>query len=228
MGIVFGMTGVEEPKYVLLQSKPFEIRSYPPYIVAEVKLNPSNPEDNSAFRVLAKYIGVFGNPENESQRQMSMTAPVTMVSKASAGSDGADSKVAEGEKMAMTAPVFRSNRYMGFVLPFEYVKLEDVPRPLDSRIELRAVPERIVACSTFSGYYSHEVGRNHFRHLKAQLLEAGLVENTSDVDEDMTWQSAQYHPPYTLPFMRRNEIWMDLNEAMPTVKSLLQKLRSVK
>jgi|LauGreDrversion4_2_1035121.scaffolds.fasta_scaffold1309570_1 hypothetical protein len=73
MGIVFGNTGSEEPKYRLLQREPFEIRSYPAYIVAEV---PMIEGDNSGFRILASYIGVFGNPENESRRQMAMTAPV--------------------------------------------------------------------------------------------------------------------------------------------------------
>ncbi len=52
---------------------------YVPYAVAEVRWNPSTaPEnfDNQCFRILAKYIGVFGDPNNVARRSMAMTAPV--------------------------------------------------------------------------------------------------------------------------------------------------------
>lgn len=242
MGIVFGMTGVEEPKYALLQSTPFEIRAYPKYMMAQVEMSSSDPNDKSAFRVLAKYIGVYGDAENEGRRSIATTAP-----RISSGSGSGSGHTGSGEKMAMTAPVVRSGQFMGFVLPFEYVNISDVPRPTDSRIQLMEVPERVVACRAFSGYYTQDIGRAQFRELNAQLMAADLVpkpaadsssssssssangnDNENNNDEDMKWQAAQYHPPFTLPFMRRNEVWVELNEAMPPVRTLLQKLRNVK
>ena len=60
MGIVFGITGSKEPTFQLLKSGKYEIRKYNPYFIAEVSCDNSNEE----FQILAKYIGVWGNPEN--------------------------------------------------------------------------------------------------------------------------------------------------------------------
>jgi hypothetical protein len=45
------------------------------------------------------------------------------------------------------------------------------------------------------------------------------------------WQVAQFHPPFTLPFLRRNEIWIDLktmdehaNDKFPATPKLMQAL----
>ena len=107
-----------------------------------------------AFRALAQYIGVFGQPANEGRQAMAMTAPVTMTPQKPAG-----------ERMAMTAPVVQSEQKMGFVLPFNYTRLEDAPKPINDKVKLRLVPEKVVACRTFSGWYTHEVGRAQFKEL---------------------------------------------------------------
>ena len=63
MGIVFGMTGSKEPAFKLIKSAPYEIRLIQPYCVAEVS-NVGETQINDSFSILAKYIGVFGSPEN--------------------------------------------------------------------------------------------------------------------------------------------------------------------
>eukprot|EP01036_Dinobryon_divergens_P030553 gene30553-39815_t len=83
MGIVFGITGAPEPSYQLLKLPQkaiakidlisFEIRRYQPFVVAEVPL--SDGEDNVGFSALARYIGVFGQPENVQKSTLAMTAP---------------------------------------------------------------------------------------------------------------------------------------------------------
>ena len=64
MGIVFGKTGSAEPSFSLLASsaKGYEVRSYPTLFTAAVAMEDAG--DNNAFSILAKYIGVFGQPEN--------------------------------------------------------------------------------------------------------------------------------------------------------------------
>ena len=75
MGIVFGSTGTKEPAFTLLSSStttagsiPYEVRTYPPYFVAEYRDTFDDNDikkDSKSFRVLANYIGVFSTPENE-------------------------------------------------------------------------------------------------------------------------------------------------------------------
>jgi len=69
MGIVFGITGTQEPSYQLLRlparlvsqniqnSFPYEIRKYESFFVAEVPMNEG--EDNGGFGELARYYNIF-------------------------------------------------------------------------------------------------------------------------------------------------------------------------
>ena len=213
MGIVFGMTGSAEPAYNVISAGMLaggELRFYTPFIVAEVP-NPPGRGNGDGFSVLAKYIGVFGEPANEVKRAMAMTAPVTMVNRP--------------ESMAMTAPVTMTSRsgtdYMGFVLPFEIQDLDQAPRPLDSRITLRKVPARLVAVRTYSGWHSDEVARGQYIILKEELKKHGLCDEHRE-----DYEVSQYHPPFTLPFLRRNEIWCELKQSpsLPAVGKLLASL----
>ena len=81
-----------------------------PYVVAEVIDKDSRGEtnDNNNFSLLARYIGVFGKPENQRAAAAFMTSPV----------------ITEGQKMAMTSPVVsdKSSKSMAFVLPEEIQK----------------------------------------------------------------------------------------------------------
>ena len=218
MGIVFGMTGVEEPKFTLLPSSlgaAGELRMYPQYVVAEI-LKPI--DDNQGFNVLAKYIGVFGDPANEGKKALAMTAPVTLTP-------------APATKLAMTAPVLTTPssttgyEYMGFVLPFDITRAEDAPRPIDKRVTLRTVPPRLVACRSFSGWYSSETARSHFTTLNEALVKEGL---NDDASANLPFEVSQYHPPFTLPFFRRNEVWLELRQSLPAVKKILEAAAKVK
>ena len=67
-GHLFGMTGTAEPSFSVVPSGlggAGELRMYQPFIVAE------------GFSTLARYIGVFGDPQNEGKQPMAMTAPVS-------------------------------------------------------------------------------------------------------------------------------------------------------
>ena len=123
MGIVFGSTGTKEPGFTLIKtlSGNAELRLYRPYVVAEVIDKDSRGEtnDNNNFSLLARYIGVFGKPENQRAAAMAMTSPV----------------ITEGQKMAMTSPVVsdKSSKSMAFVLPEEIQKVEQAPVPTNKR-----------------------------------------------------------------------------------------------
>jgi len=113
----------------------YEIRYYSQFFIAEVPM-PSYNDNGQSFQILAKYIGVFGNPANEKQVPMAMTAPV----------------ITQPMKMAMTAPVITSpsssssSESMSFVLPFEFTDMSEIPKPNDKRITIKHIPKRVLSC----------------------------------------------------------------------------------
>ncbi len=186
MGIVFGKTGSAEPAFTLLKAtNGYEIRSYPNLFTASVKMPENAP--NNAFNLLAKYIGVFGEPENRQKESLAMTAPVLT-------KEIKDKKGTEEKSMA-------------FVLPFNKKRINDCPSPTDKRVLLEEIPSETVAVIKFSGWYSDDIGKNHFKKLKELLRGDNIIDIPENNDDFMV---AQYHPPFTLPFLRRNEIWVKL------------------
>ena len=192
MGIVFGITGCEEPKFLSLvaSSARYQVRLYDPYFIAEaVGCSGGVGGEDQSFRVLAKYIGVFGTPENVSKAPMAMTAPVLMVP-------------TSPQKMAMTAPVISSSSsVMSFVLPFHFKSMSEVPSPTDKRVRVRQIPTRVVAVRGFSGWYSDAEATKHREELRQQLVADELVRDGAALE----WSVAQVSdcmlpfPPYVGP-----------------------------
>jgi hypothetical protein len=108
---------------------------------------------------------------------------------------------AEEEKIAMTAPVQQSmagEKEMAFMMPAEYA-LKDLPEPEDQRVSFREAPAYTAAVIQFSGWASADKADEHWQQLRRFLIAEGI---------EITGQPTlnQYNPPWTLPFMRRNEI----------------------
>jgi len=180
---------------------------------------------NGGFRRLARYIGVFGVPENGMETPIAMTAPVVT-----------EAPSITPTKIAMTAPVVTqngnagANATMAFLLPAEFAEkhasVGTLPQPSNPAVRLREVPESIVAVSSFSGYVSEAKVREKLSALRRVLRSAGLHEaaknsgagapgaaaGEADEAAPCEWRLAQYHPPYTLPWFRLNEIWVTLRD----------------
>ena len=108
---------------------------------------------------------------------------------------------AEEQKIAMTAPVQQSmagEKEMAFMIPAEYA-LEDLPEPEDQRVSFREAPAYTAAVIQFSGWASAEKADENWQQLRQFLIAEGI-----DITGEPTLN--QYNPPWTLPFMRRNEI----------------------
>jgi hypothetical protein len=185
-------------------SSGYEIRSYSQYFIAEVPQTPGG--DGPAFQTLAKYIGVFGDPQNQAHQPMAMTAPVLL-------------EPIKSQKIAMTSPVVQQADTMAFVLPFEFTKIEQIPVPTDKRVKIRAIPKRILAVKGFSGWYSVAEGMRQLHSLTQMLKTDKLIKEDSG-DNDLNWSVAQYHPPFTIPFLRRNEIWIELDPTNSVLKDI--------
>lgn len=183
---------IEEPKFTVLEkSGAFELRAYAPRVVAETLVDGSLDDASGAgFRRIADYI--FGN--NTSQKggseKISMTAPVGMVPKTAS------------EKISMTAPVAMQQSggqwRMYFVMPSQYT-LSTLPTPNNPAVTLRELPETRMAVLRFSGLAGEEKAATKTAELIAWL-------KSKNITPIGTPELARYNPPWTLPFLRRNEV----------------------
>lgn len=187
---------LEKPEYeVLFEDDAIEYRLYSPYLVAEtvVTIDRSyNSASNEGFRRLLDYIS--GN--NTVDSKIDMTAPVQMTMTESSA------------EIAMTTPVQSQEGdgqlQISFMLPSNY-SIEDAPIPADTRVSLRVIPSRLMAVIRYSGRWT-ESNRNRYEsRLRERVSEAG-IEILSAAE------SAAYNPPFTPPFMRRNEIMFEVAE----------------
>jgi len=181
---------IEEPKYTIIEkSDVFELRAYSPKILAETIVSGSLAEASSAgFRLIADYI--FGNnssPTGDNQK-ISMTAPVTMTPKS--------------EKISMTAPVTIEQTgeqwRIHFVMPSQYT-LTSLPKPNNPAVTLREVPASNYAVIRFTGFAGADKTTRKTADLMAWLDSKGIIPTGKP-------ELARYNPPWTLPFLRRNEI----------------------
>ncbi|MEM1260890.1 MAG: heme-binding protein [Pseudomonadota bacterium] len=181
----------EEPRYTVIATyDDFELRQYEPYLVAETTVDGDfQASGNTAFRLLAGYI--FGN--NEPAEKMAMTVPVTR-------RDG------PGEKMAMTSPVTRQTGPLAttyqFVMEDKYT-LDTLPAPLDPRVTLKTVPGRMVAVRRYRGRINERNYQKNLTILQKALGDSGLTPLGAPL-------SAVYNGPFTPPFLRRNEVLIDI------------------
>ena len=187
----------EEPKYtVLSQTENFELRRYDEQLVAQTWVSgDQNMASRAGFKVLADYI--FGNntaPSGESSK-ISMTAPVTMQSENKNSSD-------ESQKIAMTAPVSMQQNdgkwRVQFIMPSQYT-LQTLPKPNNSNIEIVKVPAKNYGVIKFSGLAGSEKVAAKTAELQS-WMQAQKLRMSGEPE------LARYNPPWTLPFMRRNEI----------------------
>ena len=187
----------EEPRYeVIKKEEGFEVRRYQPMIIAEVLVTGTLSEaSNKGFRQIADFI--FGNNEDPVKKQsekIAMTAPVTMEADTSS-------------KIAMTAPVTMEGAggawKMAFVMPSKFT-MDTLPKPKNPNITIKQMPAQQVAVVTFSGWVDEEKLAAQTTRLNEWMAKSGL--KTSG-----TAQLSRYNPPWTLPFWRRNEVWMKLD-----------------
>ncbi len=187
---VFGMPSVEEAGYdVLKKHDTIQIRQYKPLLAAQTEVDASYDEaSKKAFQRLFDYIS--GN--NKAQQKIAMTAPVIQEK--------------QSEEIAMTAPVFQEKSgktwFMSFVLPADYT-LATAPVPLDCTIVLKEIPSKKVAVLSYTGFLSEQAIDEKTSELKSWLDANGYKAISSP-------RSAGFDPPWTLSFLRRNEVHIDV------------------
>ena len=187
----FTVMAIEEPEFISIEKKDaFEIREYKSKLIAQVLVSGTfDSASNKGFRLLADFI--FGNNKtNEGSKKIEMTAPV-ITREAS-------------EKIEMTAPVISEETergwYISFNMPKEYTK-ETLPIPNNSEVKIIEVPSEKFAVITFSGLVRDKKYVEMLNLLNEEMKKRNLEAKGPPV-------LARYNPPWTLPFLRRNELML--------------------
>jgi hypothetical protein len=195
---IFGVRLSEEPAYetMAVLGDRLDIRAYGPRVIAQTQIAATSREASAsdAFSILADYI--FG--KNKAKTRIDMTAPVETL---------------DPQRIAMTAPVETTTRgdrlTMRFFLPAT-LTLETAPVPLDSRIVLRETDPETLAVLSFSGSVDDASILARQQELQDRVTAATTAGSLWRITGEP--RTMLYDPPWTLPFLRRNEV------AVPVVR----------
>jgi hypothetical protein len=140
-----------------------------------------DPGDDSGFSDLFAYI----TGKNRAQGKIPMTAPVII-----------------SEQIQMTTPVVSDEQSMSFVMPAGKT-ITEMPEPLDEKVQLSTVPPREIAVIRFSGLA---------RPKKVKAMKTRLVDGLKNagIETRGTPFLMGYNPPWTLWFLRRNEVGIEI------------------
>ena len=193
LGSPFGINlGTEQPKYRVRETLngEVEVREYAERIAAEVTVDAhtSDKARSEGFNTLAGYI--FG--KNKQKQSIAMTSPVEINSK--------------GRSIAMTSPVEVNARgglmTMRFFMPAAY-SMAELPQPADPRVKLVEVPRATVAALRYSG-------STEDANTKAKTV--ALLDRLKSSQWKVAGPSKAffYNPAWTIPFLRRNEVLVEV------------------
>ncbi|MBK8814732.1 MAG: heme-binding protein [Methylococcaceae bacterium] len=187
---LFGIQSEESPGYEILEKHgTVEIRQYRPFLVVQTE-DAGDYESASKLSFFRLFDYISG--KNQSKQKIAMTAPVLQEPKP--------------EKITMTAPVFQEQSgqkwTMRFVLPSQY-QLATAPQPTDPAVLIKEIPAKKVAVLEFSGF----LNKNNIAEKKEELSTWLKENNLKAISES---RSAGYNPPWTIPFLRRNEVHIDI------------------
>ncbi len=187
----FSVLAIEEPEFTSIEKKgTFEIREYQPKLIAQVLVTGTfDTASNKGFRLLADFI--FGNNKtNEGSKKIEMTAPVITHD--------------ASEKIEMTAPVISEQTergwYISFNMPKQYSR-ETLPAPNNLEVKIIDVPTEKFAVISFSGLVREKKYTEMLNLLNEEMKKRNLDPKGSVI-------LARYNPPWTLPFLRRNELML--------------------
>jgi hypothetical protein len=111
-------------------------------------------------------------------------------------------------KLSMTTPVITGSGAMEFVLP-DGLNSVTAPLPENPSVTIRDVPAATVATREFPGIATDgEVSRQ-----RAMLEDALLADGI--MYDNLSFKVFQYNPPYTLPWLRRNEVSVVVEGPIP-------------
>lgn len=130
-----------------------------------------------------------------------------------------------GKKLSMTTPVIISSGSMEFVLP-SGLTMSSAPIPDEMDVVLKDVSPEITASIEFTGLATDGEVMRQRAALEDALLADGITY------DNLSFRVLQYNPPYTLPWLRRNEVVLKLVDypvrdvAIDSTESVVQEFKS--
>ena len=113
-----------------------------------------------------------------------------------------------GEKISMTTPVFneldQTATSTEFVMPSDYVE-KPLPKPQNPAVRIKSHEARLVATLRFSGTVQARSVKQQEEKLRQWISAHGLVAMG-------TPRLARYNAPFIPPFLRRNELLLDVQK----------------
>ena len=184
-------SNVEQAEYtVIKKTDNYEIRNYPKHIVAQTTVSGQLSQAmNSGFSTVAEYI--FGG--NVKKEKIAMTAPVIV-------------KDTISEKIPMTAPVVSrtdgDSQIISFGMPKSYT-LESLPSPTNPKVQIIEIPAQNLAVASFS-WFSND---KRIKIMQEKLLIDLAKDGIKPIGE---LRYAGYNAPWTPPWMKRNEVMVEI------------------
>lgn len=199
---VFGGKAAEEPSFrIVLADGNVEVREYQAGTVARTAETGAFGEAvERGFRRLFAYIA----GANAAGTEIDMAAPVLVAWGQWPTSPMPEGAVRQERGGGAQPPAGRggSGWSIGFLLPARY-DASTAPAPARGQIYLHDLPARCAATIRFSGRLRADAANAERRTLERWLQTNGL-------HHEGDWQMAGYHPPWTLPMLRRNEVLVTL------------------
>jgi hypothetical protein len=190
------LMAIEEPNYsVLEKDDDIEVRQYQSYCVVGLDVEGDfEASGNLAFRPLFSYI----SGSNSGNSKIDMTAPVGQTAST------------EGVEIDMAAPVGQTSvvgqegkQFVYFVLP-PNMPCSEAPQPIDKRLRLEQIPEKKVVAINYSGRWTESNYREYLTKLNDWIVKKSYEPLGFPV-----W--ARYNSPFSLWFLRRNEILQEVS-----------------
>jgi len=178
LSLTFKAMAYEEATYsIVYQNNIYEIRNYSERLAIQVNYT----NEGGGFRRLFNYI----SGSNIDSTKINMTTPVT-----------------QSTKISMIAPVTQSSedgvKVMQFFLPSNFTK-KNAPAPTDKELKLIIMEQGYYAVIKYSGRLTDKNYDKRRKILKDSILKDNIEILSSSI-------RATYNGPFTLPFLRRNEV----------------------
>ena len=192
--------GLEMPRYTVLSSgEGYEVREYESCSVVKVELSGAAADGGFGGALAASSLGGYNALAAYFLGANAMGEPVDLTSpvRVDAPTEG------NGQKLSMS-----------LLLPSAYTA-STAPAPTNPSVKLTQYAKQTFAIAKFSGLATDGEVRRGVAKLRRDAERGGVaLASPYDAESPYAYCVLQYNPPYTLPWLRTNEVAVPIAEAV--------------